>query len=89
MDTQELDTLLERLHAELERADRVDDKGRELLRRLDNDIHNLLGQPEPGSNPLLGLAQSLKESIAYLEATHPRVTAVLSDRVNSLSNAGL
>ena len=89
MDTQELDTLLERLHAELEHADHVDDKGRELLRQLDADIRSLLGQPGSGANPLLGLAQSLKESIAYLEATHPKLTAVLSDMVNSLSNAGI
>jgi len=90
MDNQEFDTLLERLHVELEGAQQVDDKGRDLLRQLDADIHTLLGQPAPDqTNPALDLVRQLKESINHLEATHPRLTAILSDMVNSLSNAGI
>ena len=90
MDNQEFDTLLERLHVELEGAQQVDEKGRDLLRQLDADIHTLLGQPAPDqANPALDLVRQLKESINHLEATHPRLTAILSDMVNSLSNAGI
>jgi hypothetical protein len=90
MDNQELDTLLERLHKELEGAEQLDEKGRGLLRQLNDDIHSLLGRPEsPEANPLLGVVRQLKEAITHFEATHPRLTAVLSDMVNSLSNAGI
>ncbi|MEW5940272.1 MAG: DUF4404 family protein [Chloroflexota bacterium] len=90
MDNQELDKLLERLHEELEGAEHVDDKGRDLLRQLDADIHSLLGQPEAEeANPWMAVARQLKDAINHLEATHPRLTAVLSDMVNSLSNAGI
>lgn len=89
MKNQELDKLLERLHAELENADQVDEKGRELLRHLDEDIRALLGAAEPEQNPMVEIVRQLQESISYLEAKYPRVTAVLSDMVNSLSNAGI
>ena len=90
MDNQELDKLLERLHQELEGAEQVDEQGRDLLRQLDADIHSLLGRPEAEqANPWLGVVRQLKETISHLEATHPRLTAVLSDMVNSLSNAGI
>ncbi len=90
MNNQELDKLLERLHAELERADNVDEKGQELLRHIDTDIRALLGRPESEmARPASALIRLLQESIAYLEVSHPKLTSLLSDMLTSLSNAGI
>ena len=90
MEEQDLRKLLEQLHAEIEHIHSVDDKGRELLRDLGNDINDLLdrSQEEPVEveQSLLG---RLEESISYLEVTHPTLTNTLSKILESLSNAGI
>jgi hypothetical protein len=42
MEENELRNLLEKLHQEIEEADTVDEKGRELLTELQGDISDLL-----------------------------------------------
>ena len=42
MEEQELRKLLEQLHGEIEHTKTVDEKGLELLRHLETDIHALL-----------------------------------------------
>ncbi|HTX91037.1 MAG TPA: DUF4404 family protein [Anaerolineales bacterium] len=81
---------LDNLHAEMEQAQNVDEKGRELLRGTSEDIHALLERtgdsvlaPQPST------LQRLEEAIDHLEATHPKVTAVLTELLNVLSNTGL
>ena len=84
-----LATLLEKIHRELGQTEAVDEKGRELLRKLDADIHELLGRSGTSgasSNPsMLG---RLREAITHFEATHPTLTSILSEMVTTLSNAG-
>lgn len=87
MTTPELQTLLEQLHRELETADQVDEKGRELLCALDADIHALLERSEDVS--LSVTLSRLDEAIAHFEVEHPRLTAALSQIFASLSNAGI
>ena len=91
MDNQELPKLLEQLQSEIEQIDRVDAKGRALLRDLDADIHELLARSSDESQAQASPAtlRSLEESITYLEATHPSLTAVLSSLLETLSNAGI
>ena len=81
--------LLEKLHQELERTEAVDEKGNQLLRHLDADIRSLLkrsgGKPE-SDEPVL---ERLQDTIDHFEATHPRLTLVLSEMMTILSNAGI
>lgn len=44
MTNETLDTLLEKVRQELGHADQLDEKGRALLKALDDDIHELLAQ---------------------------------------------
>ncbi len=87
MNTPEFRTLLEQLRRELETADPVDEKGRELLRALDADIHALLERSENASLP--ATLSRLDEAIAHFELEHPSLTSALSQMFASLSNAGI
>ncbi len=81
--------LLEQLHAELEHTDSVDETGDELLRHLDADIRNLLkrsGAQVEADEPML---ERLQDAIDHFEATHSKLTTVLSEMMNILNNAGI
>lgn len=84
MNNQELDTLLQQLQDEIKNTQAVDEKGTELLRGLEADIHRLLKQS--GSEPETG---TLQESLAHFEVTHPKLTALIARLLESLSNAGI
>ncbi len=91
MADQNLRELLEQLHKELERTDAVDEKGNEMLRHLDADIRNLLKRSGSdveieADEPVL---ERLQDTIDHFEATHPRLTTVLSEMMTILSNAGI
>lgn len=91
MADQNLRDLLEQLHKELERTDTVDEKGNEMLRHLDADIRNLLKRSGTeaeidADEPVL---ERLQDTIDHFEATHPRLTTVLSEMMTILSNAGI
>ena len=90
MDDQELHTLLEKLHAEIERTHTVDKKAQQLLGDLEGDIAGLIrrsgGEP-PQTSP--DLRDRLEESIAYLEVSHPTLTGMLSKLLATLSNTGI
>ncbi len=91
MADQNLRDLLEQLDKELERTDTVDEKGNEMLRHLDSDIRSLLKRS--GTNAEIDadepLLERLQDTIDHFEATHPRLTTVLSEMMTILSNAGI
>lgn len=91
MDNQEIPTLLEQLQSEIAKIDRVDAKGRAMLRELDADIHELLARSndEVQIQPNPAILRGLEESINHLEATHPSLTTLLSRLLETLSNAGI
>jgi len=79
-----------RLHDEIESADKVDDKGRQLLLDIDAHIRDLLARSEVSplrSRP--ALTQGLEDAIRHFEVTHPALTTALSDLLTALSNAGI
>lgn len=90
MSDENLRKLLEQLHDELERAESMDEKGDELLRHLNADIQNLLKRSEKGKaqsdEPVL---ERLQDAIDHFEVTHPTLTAMLSEMMTILSNAGI
>jgi hypothetical protein len=84
MNNQELDKLLQQLKDEIKNTRAVDEKGVELLRGLDGDIHRLLKQS--GSQPETG---NLQEALTHFEVSHPKLTALIARLLESLSNAGI
>ncbi len=89
MTDQNLRELLEKLHQELEGTQAMDEKGNELLRQLDADIRQLrkrAGAKAEADEPML---ERLQDTIDHFEATHPRLTTVLSEMMTILSNAGV
>jgi dsDNA-specific endonuclease/ATPase MutS2 len=83
----DLPELLERLHTELERTKSLDEQGRERLRHLDRDIRDLLERS--GEEVDDNILERLQDSIDHFEATHPRITSMLSEMMRILSNAGI
>ena len=90
MTDQKLRKQLERLHAEIEKVDKVDEQGRKLLKDLDGHIRELLRRSEdPGSTTRPDLTRGLENAIRHFEVTHPALTTALSDLLTALSNAGI
>jgi len=90
MDNNELRTMLEQLHGEIEHTESVDEKGRELLREIGDDIRELLARSaDEDAQAQDTLLRRLEDSISYLEVTHPVLTNTLSKLLEGLSNAGI
>jgi chromosome segregation ATPase len=89
MDTQEIPKLLEQLQSEIAQIERVDAKGRAMLRELDADIHELLARSDEDAQPSPAILRGIQESITHLETTHPSLTTLLSRLLETLSNAGI
>ncbi len=81
MENKELEKLLEKLHAELENLESVDEKGLQLLRGIENDINELLDRDS--------MAGRLREAIQQFEVSHPTLTAMLSEISSILNIAGI
>lgn len=88
MDNQEIDTLLEKLHKEIEEIQPDDEKGQALLRELSSDIRELLERAE-SKQPAPSMMDRLEASIEYFEVKYPDLTAALSSLSTILSNAGI
>jgi len=89
MTDQNLRELLEKVHNELERAETMDEKGKEMLRHLDADIRTLLkrsGTKVEADEPVL---ERLQDTIDHFETRYPRLTMMLSEMMTILSNAGV
>ena len=87
MTDQNLRTLLEGLHEELQRTESVDEKGRTLLRDLDADIRALLERS--GESGGASVLKSLQSAMDHFEITHPKLTMALSEMMTALNNAGI
>jgi hypothetical protein len=90
MEDQGFDTLLEELNKELEKIDSLDEKGLELLKQLDTEIHDLLersGSAQPAPRP--STLQRINDTIDYFEIIHPTLAATLNKLLAILGNAGI
>ncbi|MEW6083191.1 MAG: DUF4404 family protein [Chloroflexota bacterium] len=83
-----LSKLLEELHDALDTTQAVDEKGRKLLRALNEDIKELLERSE-GADSEEPFLERLRETITHFENTHPAFTSTLSRLLTALSNAGI
>jgi hypothetical protein len=82
--------LLQQLHDEINKIQKVDDKGSELLKDIDGDIRDLLERS--GETPLEvhpSIIHRLDDAICQFEVSHPELTALISKLVDSLTTAGV
>jgi hypothetical protein len=90
MDDQDLRRFLEQLHQEIGRTQDVDDRGKELLRELEADVRELLAHSEDAiAPPHPSKLRHLEDTIHYLEVSHPALTAMMVEVLQTLSNAGI
>jgi hypothetical protein len=82
--------LLEKLHDEINNTERVDEKGKVLLRDLDEDIRSLLERSENSRAELHpSFIDNLELTVRHFEVTHPELTALVSKLMDTLSIAGI
>ncbi|CAN5224848.1 hypothetical protein BH24PSE2_BH24PSE2_22370 [soil metagenome] len=85
-----LTELLLELEAELNRADTVDDVGRDRMRAVQTEISLALTRREREKQDELGdLAESVQRSIDEFEKTHPRLTLTLGRILDTLNKIGI
>ena len=90
MTDKDLRTLLEGLRDELQHIESMDEKGRDLLRDLDSDIHELLQRSgDSGAQADETVLQRFQSAMDHFEITHPNLTRALSEMMTALSNAGI
>ncbi len=88
MDDKNLDALLDKVHAELQQVDHVDEDSRKRLQDLEQDIRDLLARAdEDGAES--SVLQRMKQAIEEFEVTYPTLTAMLSEISKILNNAGI
>ena len=89
----ELRGRLEDLHAELERARRVDPESRRLLAEVARDIDALLersdASAEAGGDEHASLADRLGELVRDFEEEHPALAAAVGRVATALANLGI
>jgi predicted component of type VI protein secretion system len=89
MREQHLRQMLEQLHTELQRADTIDDRSRELLQSVLADIEDLLERKQkPGTQPE-SIIQQLREAVRTFESTHPTLTHAIGAVTDALANMGI
>jgi hypothetical protein len=80
--------LLEQLRDELAGLSDLDDKGRDLMRTLKEDVDILLkGSGDDGSDD--SLLERWQDAVDYFEVSQPSLTATISRVMTVLSNAGI
>ena len=89
MPEQHLRQTLEKLHTEMQRADTIDDRSRELLRSVLADIEDLLERKQKPSTPPESIAERLREALTAFENTHPTLTHAIGAVADALSNMGI
>jgi hypothetical protein len=87
MDHDKLRSDLEKLHGELRAITSLDENEQKLLRQLESDIEGLLSTDD--LQPNHDAQRRLSEALAHVEASHPRVTLLMRQMVDSLAYLGV
>ena len=81
--------MLEQLHTELQRANTIDDRSRDLLRSVLSDIEDLLERNQkPGTEPE-SIIEQLREAVRAFETTHPTLTSAIGRVADALAGIGI
>ena len=89
MDHQKLRGDLQKLHRELRAIESLDEEEQRMLRVLESDIEELLARDDDNLKPDQDSRQRLSETLAQVEASHPRVTQLMRQMVDSLAYLGI
>ena len=89
MNREQLREQLEHLQAELQQADALNPQQRELLLTRANDIEQLLNRDEIEPHHYRSLGERLNEDLAQLEASHPHITLLMRQAIDSLAYLGI
>ena len=80
---------LERLDADLKRTQSVDEAGRTILHKLQQDVQDLLARSgEASTVQEHPIGVRLRQAIQHFEVTHPSLVASMEQMVNTLSTMG-
>jgi hypothetical protein len=85
----QLRRMLEQLHTELQRADTIDDRSRELLRSVLVDIEDLLERKPKRPTQPESIIERLREAVRAFETTHPALTAAIGGVADALARMGI
>jgi hypothetical protein len=89
MPDQHLREMLEKLHAELKRTGgSIDDRSREMLRAVMDDIRAILEPSADEAHPE-SLGQRLREAVDEFEESHPALTEAVGRVVDALAKMGI
>lgn len=90
MDERALTGLMQELHAQLDSADTITERDRELLRQLSADIQSLLAHPGvPAAATHRSITDRIGESITRFEVSHPDLTDVMARISKRLADMGI
>jgi Domain of unknown function (DUF4404) len=89
MGEEHLRQMLEQLHTELQRADTIDDRSRDLLGSVLGDIEDLLARKQkPGTQPE-SIIERLRDAVRAFEDTHPTLTDAIGGVADALARMGI
>jgi len=86
---QQLREQLEKLHAELQEVEFLNDDDRALLQNLARDVREVLNREDERAEHYRGLGERLNETVAQIEASHPRITLLMRQIIDQLSFMGI
>jgi len=89
MNNEELRSQLEKLHNELHQSPALDLQQRELLQTLADEIQALLKRDEIQRHHYKTLSERLNDAVAELEASHPQITLLMRQTIDSLAYLGI
>jgi predicted component of type VI protein secretion system len=80
---------LEQLHAELQRADTIDDRSRALLQSVLSDIEALLERNQKRGTQPESIIEQLRDAVRAFETTHPTLTNAINGVADALAKMGI
>lgn len=86
MTQEKIKRLLDQLQSELKKTDEMDEETLALVRRLDENIDELIESVEQQNSPILDDAIALEARFA---ANHPVAEKLLRELIDSLSRIGI
>ena len=89
MDKQTLRAQLKELHAELQQVESLDVNEREMLENLSRDVQEILRREDDRTQHYITLGEQLREVVAQVEASHPRVTMLMRQVIDQLAYLGI
>jgi len=86
MNDKKLEALLEQVHAELQKVEKVDEESLKLLQDLNQDVEALLDKADVETPTILN---RMRKAVEQFEVEHPALTTLISEASAILSNAGI